>query len=182
MLGHLKNYFVVASVLVSPLFVFADGMSHLNGASPESSSISYRDMSPAGVQRIIRQEIKQHCDENGLCKIYGVQTKTDTHWELSFSAGEGQQGSGQNVYYIGGTVNSTANSRYVGATLTIKGPMTCTTTVMVDPSVYRLIKSYMYSNVRSDGRVARDFTEAEKTVLMFYGKIIEKVATCQNGR
>lgn len=173
---------IIYFVTLASLSVFADAPGNLDHGSPEAQSISYKDMTPAGIQKVIRQEIKQHCNEDGLCKIYGVKTETDTHWELSFSAGEGQQGGGQNVNYYGDTVINTSNPKYVGATLTIKGPTTCTTTVMVDPSVYRLIKSYMYNNVRNDGRLARDFTEAEKTVLMFYGKVIEKISTCQNAR
>ena len=48
---------------------------YLDHGSPEASSISYRDMTPAGIQKIIRQEIKQHCNEEGLCKIYGVKRR-----------------------------------------------------------------------------------------------------------
>ncbi len=145
----------------------------------------FGDGTPAANQALIRHEATSHCNDDGLCKIYGVKTETETHWELTLSLGEGiQNNSQQNVYYIGGgnPQGNNQNSRYASAVLKISGPQTCTTTIEIDTSVYRLIKTYMLNNIKSDGKSARDFTEAEKTVMMFYGKIIEKAATCQNNR
>ncbi|MBK7961844.1 MAG: hypothetical protein IPK04_12000 [Bdellovibrionales bacterium] len=158
--------------------------SGLDSAPHELSSI-YGDATPSGNQILIRHEAERYCNGDGLCKIYGVTSETNIQWELTFSIGEGvQNNSQQNVYYIGGAnpYGQNQDSRYAGAVLKISGPRTCETKIEIDYSVIRLIKTYMLNNIKADGKSARDFTEAEKTVMMFYGKIIEKAAVCQISR
>lgn len=174
-----KNMLATLAILLSTQATFAHD---LDEGSAEMAA-KYEDMSPAGIQKLIREEIQSIC-EDGLCRIYGVETKTNARWDLSFFAGEGTQNAsnGQNVYYIGTSPTNNNDNRYVGMQLTVHGPVTCQTTVKVDPSVFRLVKSFMYNTVKEDGRVPRDLTDAEKTVMMFYGKIIDKAAACTQTR
>jgi hypothetical protein len=158
----------------------------LDKGSPQNRVILYEDMTPAGIQKTIREEIAKFCNPNtGLCRIFGIEQIIKPSWEFTASAGTGPQSEGQNVYYINGSPTQSSTSAGSSGVFNVgikyKGQRECVTNVMVDVATYRMWKSYAYGNIRPDGTTPREMTDSELQAMMFFGRLIDKVSNCSNG-
>jgi len=117
------------------------------------------------------------CDK-GLCTLHSMESKYGG-FEVSFSVGEGNMGSGSdgvNIYTDGYGANSNDGLNWGFKVKYSKGK--CTQTVKVPKSVYYALNRYMYGLLTDEGGTRRGFTPADEAMIMFYTTIMNNVKGC----
>ena len=173
----INNIIVLIFIAVGGLFAQANEFE--NGSS-EFDTPPLPDYSEAEIQKKIQNEMAIACSKN-LCKIAG-QDSHGSGWTVSFQIG---YGGGNNSGGSGGTViiggnNNSSSQPNATINITYKSYQ-CHSDLLVTPSIYRFVNTYLYNMVNSDGSVKRNFSPADQTVILFYTTLLSKVESCSGG-
>lgn len=137
-------------------------------------------MTETDVQKAVLETMQRQCDAEGKCWLMGTDS-SGSSWQLGFNAGVGSRNyaTGTTVINLGEDGGGNSDDPYYGFSVTYRR-YNCETNLRVSPAMKRLLETYQWMGVNSDGSTKRTFSPADLALFSLYATLNQKLETCRS--
>lgn len=177
-----------ASLLVSSVLVLTCSLAsslasanEFDKKSPDFDSLQKPpSMTETDVQKAVLETMQRQCDAEGKCWLMGTDS-SGSSWQLGFNAGVGSRNyaTGTTVINLGEDGGGNSDDPYYGFSVTYRR-YNCETNLRVSPAMKRLLETYQWMGVNSDGSTKRTFSPADLALFSLYATLNQKLETCRS--